>query len=192
MARCPFSRELLRAWSPRSQQLAAKTMRSLHPCCRRSKFRRARRRSSGSISRAGRARQRYTGQQRDMVRYIFSKHNHFDADQLIDEMKPRGLPRQPSDDLPNPRQTRRRRPVAPPRDRPTHLLRARLRLPAARPSRLPVLSQDDRVPVRRSRRRDPRRLPAHGFQMQGHSFVIRGTCADCNRARVTKRRLDLV
>src|SRR5207244_11409954 len=31
--------------------------------------------------------QRYTGQQRDMVKYIFSKHNHFDADQLVDEMK---------------------------------------------------------------------------------------------------------
>src|SRR5437667_474882 len=36
--------------------------------------------------------QRYTGQQRDMVKYIFSKHNHFDADTLIDEMKQAGLP----------------------------------------------------------------------------------------------------
>src|SRR2546421_7679796 len=35
--------------------------------------------------------QRFTGQQRDMVRFIFSKHNHFDADQLIDEMKQGGL-----------------------------------------------------------------------------------------------------
>src|SRR5258708_39999318 len=34
--------------------------------------------------------QRFTGQQRDMVRYIFSKHNHFDADQLIDEMNHEG------------------------------------------------------------------------------------------------------
>jgi Fur family ferric uptake transcriptional regulator len=25
--------------------------------------------------------QRYTDQQRDMVRYIFNQHNHFDADQ---------------------------------------------------------------------------------------------------------------
>src|SRR5438309_10554165 len=31
--------------------------------------------------------QRYTDQQRDMVRYIFARHNHFDADQLIDDMK---------------------------------------------------------------------------------------------------------
>ena len=35
--------------------------------------------------------QRYTGQQRDMVQFIFSKHNHFDADTLIDEMKTAGL-----------------------------------------------------------------------------------------------------
>jgi Fur family ferric uptake transcriptional regulator len=32
----------------------------------------------------------------------------------------------------------------------------------------------------------------HHFQATGHTFVIRGTCAECNRARVTKRLLDLV
>jgi Fur family ferric uptake transcriptional regulator len=32
----------------------------------------------------------------------------------------------------------------------------------------------------------------HTFQTVGHTFIIRGTCAECNRARVTKRRLDLV
>ena len=30
------------------------------------------------------------------------------------------------------------------------------------------------------------------FQYQGHTFVIRGVCLSCNRARMTKRRLDLV
>ena len=35
--------------------------------------------------------QRYTEQQRDMVKYIFSKHNHFDADSLIDELKRAGF-----------------------------------------------------------------------------------------------------
>src|SRR5436309_13267420 len=35
--------------------------------------------------------QRYTDQQRDMVRYIFSRHSHFDADQLIDELKSKKL-----------------------------------------------------------------------------------------------------
>jgi len=32
----------------------------------------------------------------------------------------------------------------------------------------------------------------HHFNATGHTFVIRGTCAECNRARVTKRRLDLI
>src|SRR5438067_12239368 len=35
--------------------------------------------------------QRFTDQQRDMVRFIFSKHNHFDADQLIDDLKREGF-----------------------------------------------------------------------------------------------------
>src|SRR5437660_11446058 len=35
--------------------------------------------------------QRYTGQQRTMVQFIFSQHNHFDADQLIDDMKRAGF-----------------------------------------------------------------------------------------------------
>lgn len=32
----------------------------------------------------------------------------------------------------------------------------------------------------------------HHFHPVGHRFVIYGTCAECNRARVSKRRLDLV
>ncbi len=32
----------------------------------------------------------------------------------------------------------------------------------------------------------------HHYQLEGHSFVISGICEDCNKARVTKRRLDLV
>src|SRR5882762_610575 len=35
--------------------------------------------------------QRFTGQQRDMVRFIFAQHNHFDAEQLIDDMKRAGF-----------------------------------------------------------------------------------------------------
>ena len=36
--------------------------------------------------------QRYTEQQRDMVRFIFAQHNHFDAEQLIGNMKQAGFP----------------------------------------------------------------------------------------------------
>src|SRR5437016_8542470 len=35
--------------------------------------------------------QRFTSQQRDMVRFIFAQHNHFDAELLIDDMKRAGL-----------------------------------------------------------------------------------------------------
>src|SRR6516162_9299744 len=35
--------------------------------------------------------QRYTEQQRDLVRYIFASHNHFDVEQLIDAMKGAGF-----------------------------------------------------------------------------------------------------
>src|SRR5207249_7744428 len=35
--------------------------------------------------------QRFTGQQRDLVQFVFSQHNHFDAEQLIDDMKRAGF-----------------------------------------------------------------------------------------------------
>jgi len=37
---------------------------------------------------SGRRPQRYTDQQRDLVLHVFAQHNHFDADLLIDELKP--------------------------------------------------------------------------------------------------------
>src|SRR5438876_1608404 len=35
--------------------------------------------------------QRYTGQQRDLVRHVFAQHNHFDAEILIEDLKKAGL-----------------------------------------------------------------------------------------------------
>jgi Fe2+ or Zn2+ uptake regulation protein len=32
----------------------------------------------------------------------------------------------------------------------------------------------------------------HHFTSAGHTLLVRGVCADCNRARVPKRMLDLV
>jgi Fur family transcriptional regulator, ferric uptake regulator len=136
--------------------------------------------------------QRFTGQQRDMVRYIFSKHNHFDADQLIDEMKQEGF----------------------------HVSRATIYrtlgklVDAGLLRRLNIgtrthyehdygYPQHDHLYCQTCRKmiefqsadleqvlRDMCRQ--HNFQFQGHSFVIRGVCADCNRARAVNRRLDLV
>ncbi len=34
---------------------------------------------------------RFTGHQRDLVRHVFAKHSHFDAEQLIEDLKAAGL-----------------------------------------------------------------------------------------------------
>lgn len=136
--------------------------------------------------------QRFTEQQRDMVKYIFSKHNHFDADQLIDEMKDEGL--QVS--------------------RATIYRTLGKLVDAGLLRRLEIGSrtyyehdygypQHDHLFCEMCRKMIEFQHPAmetiqrdmsqqHQFQIQGHSFVIRGICGECNRARSTKRRLDLV
>jgi Fur family ferric uptake transcriptional regulator len=136
--------------------------------------------------------QRYTDQQRDMVRYIFSRHNHFDADQLIDDMKKAGLPV----------------------SRATVYRTLAKLVDAGLLRRLEVgprmyYEHDYGYPQHEHMRcdkcgkmiefQDPsidalmrdvcRR---HNFQSSGHTFIIRGTCADCNRTRVSRRLLDLV
>lgn len=32
----------------------------------------------------------------------------------------------------------------------------------------------------------------HGFRAKGHRFIVTGVCPDCNRARSPRRRLDLI
>jgi Fur family ferric uptake transcriptional regulator len=136
--------------------------------------------------------QRYTDQQRDLVRFIFAQHNHFDADQLIDDMKGSGL-----------RVSRATvyRTLAKLVD--AGLLR-RLQLGPrtffehdygypphehlyCRECRKVIEFQD---PAIDAAIRDVCRQ--HNFQSSGHSFIVDGICSACNRARVTKRRLDLV
>jgi Fur family ferric uptake transcriptional regulator len=136
--------------------------------------------------------QRYTGQQRDMVRYIFSKHNHFDADQLVDEMKDAGF----------------------------RVSRATIYRTLGKLVDAGLLRRLDFGP--RMYYEHDYGYPQHehmfcnschkviefqhpaleaiinevcqkeNFQMEGHSFIVRGICAECNRKKMTKRRLDLV
>jgi Fur family ferric uptake transcriptional regulator len=136
--------------------------------------------------------QRYTTQQRDMVQYIFSKHNHFDADELIDEMK--------NNDFRVSRAT---------------VYRTLNKLVDAGLLRRINLgertvyehdygyAQHDHLYCEQCRSMIEFQHPQmeslirdvceqHGFQFKGHTFVIRGVCSACNRARMTKRRLDLV
>jgi Fur family ferric uptake transcriptional regulator len=136
--------------------------------------------------------QRYTDQQRDLVRYIFSQHNHFDADQLIDAVK--------REDFQASRAT---------------VYRTLNKLVAAGMlRRLEVGSRtvyehdygypqhehlycgqcNEMIEFQHSTINaiidDICRQ--HGFRSSGHSLIVRGLCGACNRARVTKRRLDLV
>jgi Fur family ferric uptake transcriptional regulator len=136
--------------------------------------------------------QRYTGQQRDMVQYIFRKHNHFDADTLIDEMKQAGLA----------------------------VSRATVYRTLNKLVDAGLLRQLEFGP--RMYYEHDYGYPAHdhmyctnchrvyefqhpamptvmdevcrkdNFQAHAHTFIIRGICAECNRAKTMKRRLDLV
>lgn len=136
--------------------------------------------------------QRYTDQQRDMVRYIFAQHNHFDADQLIDDMKEAGF-----------RVSRAT----------VYRTLAKL-VDAGLLRRLEIgprmfyehdygYPQHEHMVCQKCGKMiefQNATLDAiirevcrqNSFQSSGHSFIIRGTCLDCNRARVTKRRLDLI
>ena len=136
--------------------------------------------------------QRYTAQQRDMVRYIFSRHSHFDADQLIEDMKHAGLPV----------------------SRATVYRTLNKLVDAGLLRRLDVgprmyyehdygYPQHEHLYCQQCHKMIEFQNPAieavirevcreQNFQTGGHTFIIRGVCADCNRARVTKRRLDLV
>jgi Fur family ferric uptake transcriptional regulator len=136
--------------------------------------------------------QRYTSQQRDMVRFIFSQHNHFDADELIDAMKHEGL------DI----------------SRAT-VYRTLLKLVEAGMLRKLEVGKrmcyehDYGYPQHEHLRCDVCKKmiefqsPAldgvlrevcrqQQFNASGHTLIIRGTCAECNRSRMTKRMLDLV
>ena len=136
--------------------------------------------------------QRYTPQRRKMVRYIFSKHNHFDADALIDEMKREGLNV----------------------SRPTIYRTLKKLVDAGLLRRINLgertvfehdygYAQHEHLYCEQCGTMIEFAEPQlekiiqevsaqHGFHHAGHTFVIRGMCQSCNRARTLKRRLDLV
>ena len=136
--------------------------------------------------------QRFTGQQRDLVRYVFSKHSHFDAEQLIEEVKGQGF-----------------------RISRATVYRTLSKLVDAGLLRSLEMGartvyehdygypQHEHMQCQQCKKIFEFQHPGveavvrevcrqQGFQSAGHTFVVRGLCADCNRARVVKRRLDLV
>jgi Fur family ferric uptake transcriptional regulator len=136
--------------------------------------------------------QRFTEQQRDMVQFIFAQHNHFDADQLIDDMKRAGFAVSRAtvyrtlaklvdagllrELLLGPRTFYEHDYGYPPHE---HLYCEKcgkvieFQNPAIEAAIRDVASENN-------------------FQTSSHTFIVRGTCSDCNRARTMKRRLDLV
>jgi Fur family ferric uptake transcriptional regulator len=136
--------------------------------------------------------QRFTDQQRDLLQYIFSHHNHFEVEQLIEDLKKAGF----------------------------RVSRATVYRSLAKFVDAGLLRQLDVGPRRcyehdygyphhehlrcekcgtmiefqnstvESIIRDVSQQ--HNFQYSGHTFIVRGVCAECNRARSAKRRLDLI
>ncbi|GIW79164.1 MAG: transcriptional repressor [Gemmatales bacterium] len=136
--------------------------------------------------------QRYTDQQREMVRFIFERHNHFDAEQLIDDMKrakcsisratvyrtlkklvEAGLLRELNV---GPR-TFYEHDYGYPQHEHLYCQQCQKMIEFQADEINKVIEQV---------------CLEHNFQTQGHTFIIRGLCSDCNRARVNKRRLDLI
>ena len=136
--------------------------------------------------------QRYTDQQRDMVRYIFSQHNHFDADQLIDAMKKasftvsratvyRTLAKLVDAGLLRKLELGPRMCYEHDYGYPQHEHLQCVQCDKMIEFQSPVLEGVLREVARQ-----------HHFNAAGHSLIIRGVCADCNRARSSKRMLDLI
>ena len=136
--------------------------------------------------------QRFTGQQRDLVRYIFSQHNHFDADQLIDDVKKAAL--QVSRATVYRTLTKlvdagllRRLEIGPrmcyehdygyPQHDHMFCTQCHKVFEFQHPTMDAVIAEVSQK---------------ENFQVEGHSFILRGVCAECNRKKMTKRRLDLV
>ncbi len=136
--------------------------------------------------------QRYTGQQRDMVLFIFGQHNHFDADQLIDSMKGAGF-----------RVSRATvyRTLAKLVD--AGLLRKIELGPRMCYEHDYGYPQHEHLQCGQCGKMIEFQSPSldaalrevcrqQQFNANGHTLIIRGTCAECNRSRMTKRMLDLV
>jgi len=133
-----------------------------------------------------------TEPRRILVRHIFSSHKHFDADELVADLREAG--RQVS------------------RSTVYRTLRLMVEAGLLRELRLTnrtayehnygypshdhlhctecnTIVEFTNEEVRRLREAVCRE---HGFLADGHRFVITGTCLACNRARSSRRRLDLI
>ena len=136
--------------------------------------------------------QRFTEQQRDLIRHIFAHHEHFDVDQLCAEVQQTGL----------------RISRATVYRTLTKLVDAGLLRSITVGSRI-VYEHDYGYPQHEhlvcekckkmfefqsesilTALRDV--CAERGFQMNGHTLIVKGVCNNCTRDRSAKRRLDLI
>jgi Fur family transcriptional regulator, ferric uptake regulator len=136
--------------------------------------------------------QRYTDQQRNMVLYVFQQHNHFDADQLIDAMKQAGfkvsratvyrtLNKLVEAGLLRKLELGPRSCYEHDYGYPQHEHLRCSQCETMIEFQSPALEEALRAVCRE-----------HHFNASGHTLLIRGTCAECNRAKTNKRMLDLI
>ena len=136
--------------------------------------------------------QRFTDQQRELLEHIFARHSHFDADQLIENLKAAGkrvsratvyrtLKKLVEAGLLREIEVGHRTVYDHDYGYPAHDHLVCEQCGAMIEFQSPAIEAAMREVCRQ-----------HHFNATGHTFVIRGTCAECNRARVTKRMLDLV
>lgn len=136
--------------------------------------------------------QRFTDQQRDMVRFIFAQHEHFDADTLIDDMKRAGLTvsratayrtltKLVDAGLLRRHETGGRTRYEHDYGYPHH-------------DHLHCQTCGNMIEFQVSGIDSIIREAAsqHGFQATGHSFIVQGTCSACRQMRVAQRRLDRI
>ena len=133
--------------------------------------------------------QRFTDQQRELLEHVFARHSHFDADQLIENLKAAGK--------------------AVSRATVYRTLKKLVEAGLLRQIELgqrTVYDHDYGYPFhdhlvcdvcgtmiefQNPKLDDVLREVAgeHQFQVEGRSLVIRGTCGECNKTRAAKRRL---
>ncbi|MFO0876825.1 MAG: Fur family transcriptional regulator [Gemmataceae bacterium] len=136
--------------------------------------------------------QRFTDQQREMVRYIFSQHNHFDADQLIDAMKKAGLEVSRATvyrtlgklvdagllrKLEMGTRSCYEHDYGYPQHEHLHCTKCGKMIEFQSEALVATLKQV---------------CQENRFQSSGHTLIIRGVCGECSRSRAAKRVLDLI
>jgi Fur family ferric uptake transcriptional regulator len=136
--------------------------------------------------------QRFTDQQRDLVEHVFSRHSHFEADQLVKDLGEAGL---------NVSRATAYRTLSKLVD--AGMLRKLEVGPRTFYEHDYGYPQHEHLVCELCGKMIEFQHPAieaaieeicgqNQFNTNGHTLIIRGTCVDCNRARAANRRLDLI